>query len=90
MCGPKRVTLNGLVTRISGMSDERRAVIGPILRRNGWVYFAIGVPRSGKLHVEYVAVDERSANKQRDIAIDALRRRDHRIIETEDVRAAPI
>jgi hypothetical protein len=82
MSGPKRVTLNGLVQRVVGsMSDDRRAVIGPILRRNGWVYFAIGIPRNGKLHTEYVSVGRRSAVKQRDEAIAALRRSCPNIIE---------
>ena len=86
--GLKRVTLNGLVARIGSISDGRRAAVGPIMRRNGWVYFAIGVRRCGKLHIEYVSVGRRSAEKQRDMAINALRRRHHQIIETENVRAS--
>ena len=88
MTGLKRVTLNGLVARIGSISDNRRVAVGPILRRNGWVYFAIGVRRCGYLHVEYASVGRRSAEKQRDIAINALRKRCHQVVETEDVKAA--
>jgi hypothetical protein len=86
--GLKRVTLNGLVARIGSIADNRRAAVGPILRRNGWAYFAIGVRRGGELHIEYVSVGRGSAEKQRDMAINALRHRHHQIIETENVRAA--
>jgi hypothetical protein len=87
MSGLKRVTLNGLVARIGSISDSRRAAVGPILRRNGWTYFAIGVRRCGRLHIEYVSVGRRSAEKRREMAINALKKR-CQIIETEDVRAA--